>query len=242
MKDSRKGKPARRGRTPGPARRPAPVRGPVAEGPQPWNEELADDLEAAGEQRPIAGEENEEPLAGRERPGDGADTAVGRHIMELLEKEQEYDERPRSRRPKTPAERRFEIVEHTADVGIRAFGDTLPEAFENAALGMFNILTDPSGVALAQNFEVTVEGEDLKALLHEWLSQLLVLAQVDGMLFSGFKVAMRPMEQGYGLTGQVFGEPADPKRHIYKTEIKAVTRHMLEVRERPPMVKVLFDI
>ena len=48
MKDSRKGKPARRGRTPGPARRPAPVRGPVAEGPQPWNEELADDLEADG--------------------------------------------------------------------------------------------------------------------------------------------------------------------------------------------------
>ena len=53
---------------------------------------------------------------------------------------------------------------------------------------------------------------------------------------------MRPLQFGMGLTGQALGEPADPKKHVYKTEIKAVTHHMLEVREHPPMVKVLFDI
>jgi SHS2 domain-containing protein len=177
-----------------------------------------------------------------ERPSYGTDTEEGRHIMELLEKHQEYAEEPADRRARPPAARRFEVVEHTADVGIRAFGDTINEAFENAALGMFNIITDPSKVGLLQDFEVTIEGEDLKMLLHEWLSQLLILSQVNGMLFGGFKVQMKTLEFGMGLTGQAQGEPADPKKHVYKTEIKAVTHHMLEVRERPPMVKVLFDI
>jgi SHS2 domain-containing protein len=242
MKGPRKGKSAKKVRASRPSPRPAPVQAPATRARENWNEELADGLEESAEDSEIPGGDWEDREANTGRPEYGADTEAGRHLMELLEKEQEYGELPRSRRPRSRAERRFEIVEHTADVGIRAFGETLPEAFENAALGMFNIITEPARVAPSQDFEVIVEGEDLKALLHEWLSQLLILSQVDGMLFSGFKVALRPVEHGYGLTGQVLGETADPKKHVYKTEIKAVTRHMLEVRERPPMVKVLFDI
>ena len=177
-----------------------------------------------------------------ERPGYGTETEQGRHILELLEKHQDDDGMPHPRRGKAPAMKRFEVVEHTADVGIKAFGDDLCEAFENAALGMFNIITDPSKVGLLKDFEVILEGDDLKMLLHEWLSQLLILSQVNGMLFGGFKVEIRPLKFGMGLTGSAIGEPADPKKHVYKTEIKAVTHHMLEVRERPPIVKVLFDI
>ncbi len=177
-----------------------------------------------------------------ERPGYGAETEQGRHILELLEKHQDDDDLPPPRRGKPPAVRRFEIVEHTADVGIKAFGDDLCEAFENAALGMFNIITDPSKVGAPKDFEVTIEGDDLKSRLHEWLSQLLILSQVNGLLFGGFKVEIRPLQSGMGLTGQAIGEPADPAKHVFRTEIKAVTHHMLEVRERPPMVKVLFDI
>lgn len=193
------------------------------------------------------GEAPEEPpeeggVADVERPSYGAQTEEGRHILELLEKHQEYTEEPASRRARPPVAKRFEVVEHTADVGIKAYGETLTEAFENAALGMFNIITDPSKVGLQQDFEVMIEGEDLKTLLHEWLSQLLILSQVNGMLFSGFRVEMRPLQYGMGLTGWAIGEPADPRKHVYKTEIKAVTHHMLEVREQPPMVKVLFDI
>ncbi|MBM4249250.1 MAG: archease [Euryarchaeota archaeon] len=182
------------------------------------------------------------PPADLERPSYGTETEEGRHIMELLEKHQEYSGLPRSRRSRPPANRRYEVVEHTADVGIRAFGETMTEAFENAALGMFNIITDPSKVGLLQDFEVIIEGDDLRSLLHEWLSQLLILSQVNGMLFGGFRVEMRPLPRGMGLTGWAIGEPADPEKHVYKTEIKAVTHHMLEVRESPPMVKVLFDI
>ena len=218
------------------ASRPAPGRRP------PPSEDREGEA-SGGEGEEAGGPElvDEEP-ADREKPSYGAESEQGRHILELLEKHQEHAGQPRPRGPKPPAEKRFELVEHTADVGIKAYGETVPEAFENAALGMFNIITEPSKVALVQDFEVMLEGDDLKMLLHEWLSQLLILSQVNGMLFSGFKVELRPLPIGLGLTGWAIGEPADPNKHVYKTEIKAVTHHMLEVRERPPMVKVLFDI
>jgi SHS2 domain-containing protein len=178
--------------------------------------------------------------------GAEAPAALGeseKHILELLDKEQTLCA-PRAKGKVNARARaeKFRYLDHTADVGIQAFGETLGEAFENAALGMFDIITDPSKVGAQKDFEVTIEGEDLKALLHEWLDQLLILSQVNNMLFSSFKVDLRDIDGGFGLTGLVMGEPADPSRHVYKTEIKAVTRHMLEVKEHPPMVKVLFDI
>jgi SHS2 domain-containing protein len=163
-----------------------------------------------------------------------------RRIQALLEKHQ--DDEPRGRKGKRTEEKKFELVEHTADVGIQAYGDTVSQAFENAALGMFSIITDPSRVSPTQDFRVTVEGEDLKEVLQDWLSQLLILSQVNGMLFSGFRVELRPVDGRVVLTGQAIGEPVDPDRHVYKTEIKAVTHHMLEVHENPPKVKVLFDL
>jgi SHS2 domain-containing protein len=166
-----------------------------------------------------------------------------KHIMELLEKEQSLCEPRTEGRAKARARsEKFRFLDHTADVGIQAYGETLCEAFENAALGMFNIITDPSKVGAQKDFEVTIEGADLKNLLHEWLDQLLILSQVNNMLFSSFKVDLKDLENGVGLTGLVMGEPADPSKHVYKTEIKAVTHHMLEVNEDPPMVRVLFDI
>ena len=169
--------------------------------------------------------------------------ASERRILELLDKEQTLcGPRTKGKVNARARPQKFRYLDHTADVGIQAFGETLCEAFENAALGMFDIITDPSKVGAQKDFEITIEGDDLKNLLHEWLDQLLILSQVNNMLFSSFKVNLKDLDNGVGLTGLVMGEPADPSKHVYKTEIKAVTHHMLEVRTNPPMVKVLFDI
>jgi len=191
----------------------------------------------------VAGDEGEVPASaeGPERPARFKESE--KRILELLDKERALCA-PETKKKAMDRMRpeKFRVLDHTADVGIQAFGENLCEAFENAALGMFNIITDPSRVGAQKDFEVTVEGADLKDLLHEWLDQLLILSQVQNMLFSSFKVDLRDIEGGFCLTGLVMGEPADPSRHVYKTEIKAVTHHMLEVRSDPPMVKVIFDI
>ena len=81
---------------------------------------------------------------------------------------------------------KFEFLEHTADVLIAAHGQNIEEAFENAALAMFYVMTDTAKVNPSFEGSVQVEAEDEYALLYSWLEALLIKFDVDGMLFSKF--------------------------------------------------------
>lgn len=135
----------------------------------------------------------------------------------------------------------FELIEHTADVGIRAFGATEEEAFEHAALGMFSLITDPASVRPLTEFPVEAGAEDHETLLVEWLNELLYLFESNGVLFSKFEVT----ELGpTGIRGKAWGEPIDLSRHELKSDIKAVTYHMLKVKQENGrwQTAAIFDI
>lgn len=137
--------------------------------------------------------------------------------------------------------KKFEIIEHTADVGIRAYGNTLSECFENAARGMFAIITDNSEIDSVGEYRIEVSSDNLENLLVDWLSELLFLNSAHGLVFGDFKVEID--ERKVSLDGRAFGEKYDRNKHGYGTEIKAVTYHMLKVKREPPYeVQVLFDI
>jgi len=136
---------------------------------------------------------------------------------------------------------KYEIIEHTADIGIKAYGKTLSEAFENAAKGMFDIITDKSEVESIGQYEIKLDAPDLEQLLVDWLSELLFLNASQNLVFGFFKVEID--EKKNTLIAQVFGEKYNISKHKVGTEIKAVTYHMLEVRNKKPYhVQVLFDI
>jgi len=138
-------------------------------------------------------------------------------------------------------EKKFEIVEHTADVGVRAYGDTISECFENAARGMFAIITDNSKIESVEEYSIKLKSNDLENLLVDWLSELLFLNSAYNLVFGDFKV--RIDENDFSLDGKAFGEKYDRNKHRYGMEIKAVTYHMLEVKKGSPcVVQVLFDI
>ena len=135
----------------------------------------------------------------------------------------------------------YELIEHTADVGIRAFGKNLPTAFENAAKGMFDIITDNSEVESVGQYDIILDAPDLEQLLVDWLSELLFLHSAKNLVFGFFNVTID--EQKKHLSAHVFGEPFTTTKHHIGTEIKAVTYHMLKVKnKRPYEVNVLFDI
>ncbi len=136
----------------------------------------------------------------------------------------------------------YRIIDHTADIGLEATGNTLEEAFENAAKGMFAILSDNSEIIPKKEEVVSVEGDDLEGLLVEFLSRLLFLYEVEGMLFSEFSIRIDEQRGQFLIEGTAKGEPYDPERHSYPLEIKAVTYHMLEVVSDPPFVRVIFDL
>jgi SHS2 domain-containing protein len=134
----------------------------------------------------------------------------------------------------------YEFIDHTADVGIRAFGDSLEEAFVHAAKGLFDVITDSSVITPVERVKVSLPAApSLEQLLVDWLSELVFLNGARNLVFGRFDVKIT----GTSLEASVFGEEFDVKKHRMGTEVKAVTYHMLEVHDSPPFwVQVLLDI
>lgn len=134
----------------------------------------------------------------------------------------------------------FEILEHTADTGVVAYGATLEEAFANAARGMFSIMVDLDQVGPVEPREVSVEASDPELLLAEWLSELLFLFETEYMVFSRFEVQFPAQGR---LQATAWGEPINPERHSIGTGIKAVTHHMLRLEHQDGYrATVIFDV
>ena len=136
---------------------------------------------------------------------------------------------------------KFEFLEHTADILIAAHGQTLEEAFENAALAMFEVMTDTTKINPTQEETVEVEAEDEYALLYSWLEALLVKLEVNGMLYSKFKIAsLQDAPDGFKLKAQVWGEKFNAEKHPQKVAVKAVTYHRMEIIKQHEKVTVEF--
>ena len=135
----------------------------------------------------------------------------------------------------------FEIIDHTADVAIAAYGADLKAAFAGAALGMFSIMTDIKKLDETVVRDVKVTADEMKVLLVSWLNELLFICEVDKILFKRFDISELNETR---LVAKCYGDKIDPKRHKIKTEIKAATFHMTEIEEKRGgiRVQVLFDI
>ncbi len=140
-----------------------------------------------------------------------------------------------------PEKTKFEFLEHTADVYIAAYGKTLEEAFENAALATFEAMTDTGKIAPKLEETAEVEGFDEKALLYNWLETLLVKFETTESLYSKFKItSLERTGEGYRLKAKICGEKFDPAKHPSKVGVKAVTYHLMEIVKKPREVAVKF--
>jgi SHS2 domain-containing protein len=130
------------------------------------------------------------------------------------------------------SEEKYEYLYHIADAKFKAYGSTLEEAYENAALAMFNVMINTSGLGTSESRDIEVESPDIKGLLVEWLCELLYLFEVDEIIFSEFKIiSIEKTNDGFSLKGKASGEPIDLSRHNFDTQVKAVTFHDLQVDE-----------
>ncbi|HYA92440.1 MAG TPA: archease [Thermodesulfobacteriota bacterium] len=137
--------------------------------------------------------------------------------------------------------KRFEIFDHTADIGVIVYGENLKALFENAGEAFFRLITDVRKVRYRVEKRIEIGGETLDRLMVDWLSELLYLHDVENLLFRGFKV--ESVGEG-GLKAVVKGEPFQQGVHVIKTEVKAVTYHRMEVRQENGRwrVQIIFDL
>ena len=135
--------------------------------------------------------------------------------------------------------RRYRLIEHTADTGLIAYGKTLPEAFANAAYGMFSIMADLRKVREVETRIVEVKEPDAESLLFEWLNSLLYFFDAEMLLLKRFDIIEF---DGRKMRAMCYGEKYDPSRHEIKTGVKSATYHMLKVDKEQNRVQVIFDI
>ncbi len=140
---------------------------------------------------------------------------------------------------------KFEFLEHTADVYIRAYGKTMEEAYQNAALATFETMTDSEKVAQEVEQTLEVEAEDQYALLYNWLEALLVKFETENLFFSRFQITdWTETAENFKFKARIWGEKFDPKKHPQKVGVKAVTYHrMVIIKEKDRVVlEFILDI
>ena len=137
--------------------------------------------------------------------------------------------------------RKFEFLEHTADAYIAAYGESLEEAFENAALATIDVMTELEKVEPKIEDSFEVKAHDEYALLYSWLEELLVKFELTGKLYSRFKISsIEKTPPGLKLKAKAWGEPYTPERHPSKVGIKSITYHQMEIVKKPKSVTLRF--
>lgn len=122
--------------------------------------------------------------------------------------------------------KKFEYFEVTADIGFKAYGKNLNEAFENAGLAIFNIISNTNDIRPIKEISFEITSEDNVSMLYDYLEELLFYHEVEFMLFSEFNVEI---SDGFSLKATIKGEGINWDKHERKSEIKAITFHKMEV-------------
>ena len=136
---------------------------------------------------------------------------------------------------------KYNLIDHTADLGIHVFGSDEKELFSNAAMAMFDMITDIGTLEGSREHTVHVTGDDWPELMVNWLRELLYL-------WAGKEILLRRIDiisiSEHDLKARAFADPYDTTRHTIKNEIKAVTYHQITVDRGPSgwEAKIIFDV
>jgi len=126
------------------------------------------------------------------------------------------------------AQHGFEILDHTADIGFRAYGRDPAELFRNSALALQSIAVETDDVEEHDVYPIASAGDEYESLLVNFLSEVLYYLDGKRVVLCRFEFDRLAPEQ---LTGRVWGEPRDPERHHSRLVVKGITYHQLSVRE-----------
>jgi SHS2 domain-containing protein len=138
---------------------------------------------------------------------------------------------------------KYKFLEHTADAKFQAYGKSLEEAFSNAGLAMFSVMVDSDQVKPAFDEEINVEGEDLKALLYNFLEELLFIYDTKGFILKEIKTIHVSKTEKYTLAAVASGD-LHLDQYVITGEVKAVTYSEMNITEENGVftVQVVVDL
>lgn len=137
----------------------------------------------------------------------------------------------------------YELLDHTADVAVKAYGGTLEEAFASAAEAMFELMTDKTPIEKKEKVTLEAESIDPPGLLVKFLSDLIVIHEVENMVLKDFTVRFTGENK---LKAEGWGEKFVKERHGHGIHVKGVSYYSMEIHDgkgkEESFVRVVFDI
>jgi len=136
---------------------------------------------------------------------------------------------------------KYEMIDHTADLGVIVYANTLQELFANAAWVLFDLMTDIKKIKPLFEVEISLSVNGLEELMVSWLGELIYLHEVKSLLFCQFNI--REIST-HNLAATAIGQHFQPSTHELRSEIKAATYHQLKIEKVAGQWKaqVIFDI
>lgn len=122
---------------------------------------------------------------------------------------------------------KFDFFEVTADIGVRVWGKDIDELFENAAIAVTSLMINPNLMKKIIEKKLIVTGNDLPSLLINWLTELLIIRDSEGILFSSFEVEIS--KEGKSLNARVFGDHFIGKN--LEMDVKAITYSLFKLEK-----------
>lgn len=140
--------------------------------------------------------------------------------------------------------KKFEILDISGDVGIRAFGSSIEQAFTNAAIGMYSLITDIDGVRDSRKIMIETQSDSTEGLLASFLNELIFQFDAYGFIGKSVDINIFREDPEPFLRATVRGEEFDPEKHERKLLIKAATYHKLRIEKTGDdwEIDVIFDI
>jgi len=120
----------------------------------------------------------------------------------------------------------WEHFSHQADIGIRATAEDLSSAFEDAAVALTAIVTEPKKVEAEESIKIACSGKNEELLFVNWLNAVIYEMAVRKMLFGQFEVGI----DNLNLSAKIWGEKINQEKHSPAVEPKAVTYNQLSVK------------
>lgn len=126
----------------------------------------------------------------------------------------------------------YRFLEHTADIKVEAWGDSLENAFRAAGIAFYDIILNIGSVEARIKHEFTVDGFDLMSLLFNYIEYLILAFELDSLVFKDFNIEIKKTGEEYKLDAVGYGELYNKDKHGYKVHVKAMTYHEMEILKK----------
>ncbi|MBU3896524.1 MAG: archease [Nanoarchaeota archaeon] len=139
---------------------------------------------------------------------------------------------------------KFKFIEHTADVGVEAYGKNIEETFANVALGLFEIMSNTKKIKDTKMYKIKIKSENIESLLYDFLEKFLIIHDIENAVFTRVDVKKITEKDGFVLEAIAFGEEFNPKKHESRSGVKAVTYMNMSIKKENNKyrINVILDI